>query len=240
MRFVKGFFRKRKRQKITVISSLLIVYSIAAAGILSYFHGSDRVVNRITAENGSVDIVEPEWKEKGKEMAYSVEPGMEIPKDPRAVNDLQTDFYIRLKLTVRFDENDIPSEKRNRGIFNALMLNDEHFIEDTSKPLNEWICRNSDYVFVEHGQNLNSRETVFYFYYTAGDKDGPNDIMRVVKQGESTSVLFTSLKIPVYKDEYIGIFNVPYTIEVQAEAIPAGQYSTAPKVDDIIADFTNK
>jgi hypothetical protein len=33
---------------------------------------------------------------------------------------------------------------------------------------------------------------------------------------------------------------VPYTIEVQAEAIPAGQYSTAPKVDDIIADFTNK
>lgn len=248
MRFVKEFFKKRRRQKVTVIAALLIVYSIAAAGIFSYFHGSDQVSNRLSAENGSIDLTEPMWKRKGKYLAAALEPGMDIPKDPRAVNNVQSDMYVRLKLTVKFnryqgnlESGDIPSnERRNREIFHSIMINEDNFIDDTEKELINWQCNNPDYVFVEHGQGLDNRETVFYFYYTAGDKNlSDEDVMHVVKPGESTSALFTSLKIPVYKYNYLGIFDQPYNIEVQAEAIPASGYTTAPKVDDVITDFLN-
>ena len=254
MRFVKGFLRKGKRQKITVLSSLLIVYSIVAAGIFSYFHGSDHVSNRLSAENGSVAVSEAEWMKNGQHMAAISEPGMIIPKDPMAINDGRIGVYVRLKLTVKFRDYDgmlsgidneltgelgVPSNaRRNRGIFNALMIKDKHLIDNVEETLDHWRCNNGDYVYVDMGQDLDSRDVEFYFYYTAGDKNGDDDIMHVVKPDESTSLLFTTVNIPTYKHEYIGIFDQPYTIEVQAEAVPASKYKTAPKVDDIIADFT--
>lgn len=254
MRFVKGFLRKKKRQKITVLSSLLIVYSIVAAGIFSYFHGSDHVSNRLSAETGSVVLSEAEWLKTGQKMAAISEPGMIIPKDPMAMNDGPIDIYVRLKLTVRFGnysgeisgtENETEGElgapsnaRRNRGIFNALMINDKHLIDNVEDALSQWRCNNGDYVYVDMAQSLDSRNVEFYFYYTAGDKNGDDDIMHLIKPGESTSLLFTTVNVPTYKHEYLGIFDQPYCIEVQAEAVPASKYETAPKVDDIIADFT--
>ena len=254
MRFVNGFLQKNKRQKITVLSALLIVYSIAAAGIFSYFHGSDKVSNRLSAENGSVAVTETEWNRTGRKFAAVSEPGMVIPKDPAAWNDGTIDIYVRLKLTVHFNnyvgnlsgsgneltgELGIPSdERRNRGIFNALMINDEHLIDNVEEALDKWRCNNDDFVYVDMEQSLDSRNVEFYFYYTAGDKNGDyDDVMHCVKPGESTSLLFTTVNIPTYKHEYLGIFDQPYSINVQAEAVPASKYETAPKVDDIIADF---
>lgn len=255
MRFVKGFFKKRKRQKITILSSLLIVYSVAAAGIFSYFHGSDRVTNKLSAESGTLILLENEWDSKGKKMAKFSEPGMIIPKDPRALNTTNTDLYIRLKMTISFanysgnltsgtDTDDgelgIPSnERRNKGVIGALRIDDERFIPNTEEELINWVCNNTDYVFVDEGQNLGSDELVFYFYYTAGEKNNGEDVMHLVKNGESTSKLFTALEIPVYKHDYLGIFDQIYSIDIKAEAVPAVNYKTAPRVDDIIADFNS-
>lgn len=255
MRFVKGFFKKRRRQKITLLSALLIVYSVAAAGIFSYFHGSDRITNKLSAENGSLVVVENKWDITGKKMAEFLEPGMMIPKDPQAVNNTNMDLYIRLKMTVSFDpysgnltsgtdtddgEIGVPSNKRrNRGVIGALRINNERFIADTGEELADWICNNTDFVFAEEAQDLDSNELVLYFYYTAGDKNNGEDVMHIVKNGESTSRLFTSLEIPVYKHDYLGIFDQSYSIDIKAEAVPAGKYSTVPRVDDVIADFNS-
>lgn len=253
MRFVKGFLKKRKRQRITVLSALFIVYSIAAAGIFSYFHGSDVVTNKLSSENGSVAVSESEWFRKGRKMAAASEPGMVIPKDPSAFNDGPIDIYVRIKMTIRLGtysgfltngidtldgELGIPSNaRRNRGIISALRIDGKSFMTGTEEAITDWGCNNGDYVFAETEQDIESNKLVFYYYYTAGDKSGGDDVMRVLKPGESTSELFTELEIPVYKHEYLGIFDQNYDIDIQAEAIPARLYEEAPKVDDVIADF---
>ena len=258
MRFVAGFFHKRKRQKITVIAALLIVYSVAAAGIFSYFHGSDQVTNRFSAEksDASVTVEEIKWNETGKKMASAMEAGMVIPKDPKGVNDGDEELYIRLKMTVSLDnvtgnltsgvdnaatgELGMPTnDRRNRSILEAIKINEASLFTNTGAALDSWGCSHGDYVWVEEGQVLSDNMLVFYFYYTAGEKRSAADIMKLVKPGESTTELFTAIELPVYKHEFLGVFDQSFRINIQAEAVPASNYAEAPTVDDIITYFNS-
>lgn len=253
MRSVKEFFRKGKRSKLTIVSALFIVYSVAAAGIFSYFHGSDKITNRLAAVNGSVVVSEPSWNSTGQYMASASEPGMLIPKDPSALNNGGAELYIRLKMTVWFDsysgfltgsdsddgEVGIPSnEKRYKGIIGAVRLGDTGFIPNSSEDLSDWYCNNGNYVFAEYGQSLDGEKLELYFYYTAGDVNSSNvPVMRSVKPGESTSELFTAIDVPVYKKDYLGIFDQNYNIDIQAEAVPVENYDAPPTIDQVSSGF---
>ncbi|MCR5600166.1 MAG: hypothetical protein K6G33_05430 [Ruminococcus sp.] len=258
MRFIAEFFHKRKRQKITVIAALLIVYSVASAGIFSYFHGSDQVTNRFSAEKSaaSVTVSEPLWTARGQKMAGAMEAGMVIPKDPKGLNNGDEELYIRLKMTIELDpisgnltsgtdnastgELGIPTnERRNKGILDAIKINEASLFTNTGAALDSWGCSHGDYVWTEEGQDLSGDMLVFYFYYTAGEKKGEDDIMKLVMPGESTTELFTTIELPVYKHEFLGVFDQSFRINIQAEAVPASNYTEAPTVEEIITYFNS-
>ena len=49
--FIDNLLKKNKRQKITMISVVFIVYVMLLAGIFSYFQSEDMVTNRMEAKN---------------------------------------------------------------------------------------------------------------------------------------------------------------------------------------------
>ncbi len=53
---------------------------------------------------------------------------------------------------------------------------------------------------------------------------------------ESTMELFQRVDIPEYKKDYLGVFDLPYKITVQAEGIPVGN-NAEMLVDDVKAEF---
>ena len=44
--------------------------------------------------------------------------------------------------------------------------------------------------------------------------------------------LFDYVAVPIYKEDYLGVFDQPYTITVQAEGIPAANYPDGLPVED--------
>lgn len=72
-----------------------------------------------------------------------------------------------------------------------------------------------------------SGKTVYYFYYTNGKKSDENaDMMEIVKPNESTKELFNHIDIPIYKKDYLGVFDQPFNITLEAEGIPVGSETT--------------
>ena len=223
---LKKLFRSNRRQFLTVISVIIVLYVFAGAGIFSYFHSSDVVSNRFAGKSGSVTIYEPLWNTKGEAMAKKCEPGMLIPKNPFGTNNGGKNIYVRLKMTVELEKYEgelqgtdtddgeigIPSdEKRLSAIINSIRLKDKttpYFLFD---------------VKIKRGLKNNYSDgntLVFYFYYTGGD---PDNKMKLLKPGESTEELFGFLDIPVYKKDYLGVFDQKYSITLKAEAIDAGK-----------------
>lgn len=231
--FIDNLLKKNKRQKITIISFVFVVYVMLLAGIFSYFQSEDKVTNRIEAKNGSVTIIEPNWDSKGQYKAKTAEPGMKIEKDPSGYNNGQTNLYIRLKMTIDLGtytaENDSyevnfpdDAERRIDSIMKAIKLeNDDSFLNSSLTGTN-----NSDFVM---DIQTESGKTVYYFYYTKGDTDNK---MCIVKPNESTSELFDHLVIPIYKKDYLGVFDQPYSITLTAEGIPSANYPDGLTVDE--------
>ncbi len=235
--FIDNLLKKNKRQKITMISVVFIVYVMLLAGIFSYFQSEDMVTNRMEAKNGSVTIIEPEWDRKGQYKARASEPGMEIEKDPKGHNNGQNDLYIRLKMTIdlgtytakndSYEEN-FPDDDGRRidSILKAIKLeNDNDFLNSSLTETN-----NSDFKMDTKTQ---SGKTVYYFYYTNGDTDNK---MCIVKPDESTSELFDHLEIPIYKKDYLGVFDQPYSITLTAEGIPSANYPDGLTFDEAKAE----
>ncbi|MCR4889613.1 MAG: hypothetical protein K5979_10625 [Ruminococcus sp.] len=248
---VRNFFRTGKRQKLTAAAVLAVLYSAAAIGIFSFFHGSDSMTNRFKSGSGSLLIIEHEWDAQGEKMAASSEPGMMIPKDPCVYNNGQADEYILMKMTIEFDEYSgeleseadtdsgevgIPSnEKRMRDIAGAIMLNkDTALFNDTSKDLEEWSCNNSNYAFRPLSTSLDGNKLELLFYYTAGDNNGEFPVLRILSQDEKTPELFNYIKLPVYKRMWLGVFDQPYSIDIEVKGIPAEAFNGAVCVDDDI------
>ena len=221
-------------------------------GIFSYFHSEDVATNRLRSASGSVTVHEPKWDSEGQYMARASEPGMKIPKDPYGVNDGQVDLYIRLKMTVSLDPfktdgktetykseyndntgteiiNDTNkaaenSKRRMNGVLSAIKTSSDGNLFSWDGTGNIIDCLNDNFVMKTAEE---SGKTVYYFYYTGGDTDKK---MCAVKPGEATAELFHQIDIPIYKKDYLGVFDQEYSITIQAEGIP---------VDGVPADYVD-
>ena len=227
---VKIYKKINKSIALTIGTASIVVMALTMA----YFTSSDAVTNRMTAVHGSVIIQEPLWDSTGQFMAQKSEPGMEIPKNPSGLNDGQIDLYVRLKMTIELGKysgnlsgNDtadgyvgIPTNaKRLKAIVEAIKNeNNEQFLTlDTTGTVSKWkitSCNNSKFIAEETNYGGDSA-LIFYFYYTNGSEN-----MCIVKPEESTAELFHHLDIPIYKKDYLGVFDQQYRITLQAEGIP--------------------
>lgn len=226
-----------------------IVLTVAAASILitaltmAYFVSSDTVTNRLNAQHPSIVLLEPEWDKTGQFMAARSEPGMNIPKDPYAKNDGKVSEYCRIKMTVTVADDSNPlleGSKYNRtdkerlySIVNAIFWNEdntEKFIE-INDDLTITKLNNPSFKLASFDSENNpdangkydagSRSVTYYFYYTEG-----NDTMQIRYPDEETAELFNYINIPVYKDDYLGVFDLRYQIDLQAEILPASLFET--------------
>ncbi len=238
--FAKKALSGRKRQRITVLSAAFIVYVMLLSGLFAYFHSEDTVSNRLEGKSGSVAIREPAWDSAGQYKARASEPGMKIEKDPSGVNNGQVDVFIRLKMTVdlkKFDEtgktqeyidnfkdnydpdtnstNAERSARRLNNILSAIKL------ADGTAFLNGISTNNNDFI-MDTVTDTDTGKTVYYFYYTGGDTGKK---MKAVKPGESTTALFDHLDIPIFKKDYLGVFDQRFEINLTAEGIPVSAYT---------------
>ena len=107
-----------------------------------------------------------------------------------------------------------------------------------NKDISEWtgIGSSSDRYVMYAGGDAENTDTsrVYYFYYTDGDADGK---MKIVSPGEATSELFDMIEVPIYKKDYLGVFDQGYTITIQAEAVPSGNYPDGLTAEDAQDEF---
>ena len=238
-------FHEHRRQTLTLLLAAFIVFILLFTGIFSYLRGKDTVTNRMAGKNGSIVLLEPKWDQTGQYMAGASEPGMQIDKDPYAYNDGQTDLYVRLVMTVRLGSFDDKGKtalykdkytkaadrdtRRLRTIAEAIRyvageLDTQLLTLNTDGAVTGWTvesCANEQFCIDYDKANHSGTddELTFYFYYTAGD-----DMMQVVRPKEYTDKLFQRVDIPIYKADYLGVFDQKYDIVMQAEAIPAANF----------------
>ena len=243
---VKKTFMNNRRQIITVAAAFFVMIALLLTGIFSYYHSEDEVTNTFKTDGMGVKLLEPEWDRVGEDKAKASRPGMTVPKDPYALNSGQTDLYIRLKMTVSLskfnsegksreyaaDLNSTP--RRMNSVLNAIELKNG----STTTPLFSWSsktgeisgwelaadCQNPQFYMVNAGTETlsdGSYNQTFYFYYITGEKDGANSKLKTVAPNESTCELFDQLSLPVYKKDYLGVFDQDYNITIEAQAVPA-------------------
>ena len=229
---VNKMFHGNKRQMITVGAALFIVYVLLLSGIFSYFHSEDAVTNRLDAKSGAVTIQEPAWDSTGQYKAEASEPGMKIEKDPSGYNNGQVDLYIRLKMTIKADIFTSKNETYDAGYYyretdriNAIL--DQIKLANNNSFLNAERTATANTNFIMDTAEENGK-TVYYFYYTGENAD----TMKIVKPKESTKELFDHIDIPIYKKDYLGVFDQPYDIILEAEGIPAANYPDGLTVDE--------
>lgn len=237
---LEKFLKKNRRQKLVLVSVAFSSYVLLLAGIFSYLQGKDSVTNKFTAGSGSLTLLEPAWDNQGQFMAKASEPGMQIPKNPYGYNEGDSDLFIRIKMTIELDDYDetinglnVSDPNRLLGIVNAIMIGDgsgeatdAQFItlDTTAETVSGWkiaTCANTKFVpdvnnYSGNGDDKN-KKLVFYFYYTNGDAE---EKMCAVSSHGSTAELFQYLDIPIYKKDYLGIFDQKYSITLEAEGIP--------------------
>ena len=250
---IRRLFHGSRRQMVTAVSAAFIVYVLLLAGIFSYFHSEDTVTNRFASQSMAVKLLEPEWDSSGEEKARASEPGMTIPKNPYAVNEGQYDLYIRLKMTVslgRFDASGKYPEyvadfnnnaRRLNSILNAIEIKNGSTTsklfqwQNTTGGIENWVladtCSNQDYYMEkQEPRTLNdgTTEQVFYFYWVSKDSGGVStDQMRIAPPQASTNELFRQISIPVYKKDWLGVFDQSYNITLVAQAVPADKTESA-------------
>ena len=137
------------------------------------------------------------------------------------------------------DGVDINSRRKRRlnGILSAIKTG----TGDAAKALFTWNeqtqeitgCNNDKYDMEQGDTNDDCTEWVFYFYYTNGN---PGSMQEVLPSG-STERLFDSLEIPVYKADYLGVFDQGYSITMEAEAVPVSGCTDGNAIQKVKAYF---
>ena len=248
---VNRMFHGNRRQMITAAAAFFIVYILLITGIFSYFHSEDAVSNRLDAKSGAVTIQEPAWDSTGQFKAKASEPGMKIEKDPSGYNNGQVDLFIRLKMTVElgaFDDaqktdaykanysNDANRDSRRlKSVLERLHLNDDTALFTISGTDADWsvtACGN-DYFYCDLTNYGTAVKPVYYFYYIGEN----TDTMAKVEPKTSTKELFNHIDIPIYKKDYLGVFDQPYEIILEAEGIPAANYPNGLTAADAKDEF---
>ena len=250
---IGSIFRGNRRQMLTAAAAVFIVYVLLLAGIFSYFHSADEVTNRIYAKNGSLTIHEPLWDQEGQAMAAASEPGMIIKKNPYAYNDGQINLYVRLNMTVKLEEYQgrltdpdnppagwvgVPTDAaRLRAILNAMYLQDGSpflTLDSGSESIADWrVTGTANTAFVP-GETVTAAPegyTLSFYCIVPGTEN-----MLTVGPGEYTDELFHELRLPVYKKDWLGVFDQPYTITVWAEGIPV-QPGSSMTAEQAILEF---
>ena len=239
--------RNINRQTMMLPAAVVIIVCILCmSGIFPYSRSGETAINQLTVADGSVTIQEPAWDAEGQSMAEHTEPGMLIPKNPSGINNGNTDLYIRLKMTVElkdFDEtgksqtyidnykdnnnpdtastNTARAQRRLDSILKAIKCKDSNnsvydFLTwDTTE--NKWICNNNKFYFDSTNYGTVSK-AVYYFYFTGTQ----NNAMEKVEPLGETDELFSYVDIPVYKKDYLGVFDQKFDIILEAQGIPVG------------------
>lgn len=256
---LKQFFGRTRRQRFTAIATLVVANILVAAGVFAYFNSSDMVTNRMTADHPSIVLLEPTWDSEGQYMAKKSEPGMNIPKDPCAMNDGDISEYCRIKMTVSFSgtntrqDEGINGQKRLYNIIHAICMSQtqtDRFIEvnadlsvkdNFSKSFMMLKEENSEKD--DHSTDTNSsgdvRSVTYYFYYMGTDAEGyRRNVMKVLNPGERTEKLFEYVNLPIYKQDYLGVFDLGYNITLQAESVPAALFEDDPTIEKFKEQLT--
>ena len=230
------------RQRLTTVASFFIAYIIMLTGIFSYFHGEDVSTKRLHSVNNQsmglmVAVREPLWdgvtddvNGAGCSMAQNYRPGMEIPKNPMAVNLSEStgdavDEYVRLVLSVSF-----PAESGDKDIILGSIKyknSEEQYVPLLTKLEDgSYLCANPNFAVKESNGK-------FYFYYVDSNK-----IMKKLSSvnGDNvTSELFHRVDIPASGDQYKGTFDKEFNINISAQAIVADVENLS--VEDAVGQF---
>lgn len=195
---LKKFNKFNRIQKLSLLLLLAMLLCQFAGTTSAWLINEDALNNHFGIKDHFVDITirEPNWDSVGREQAQKMQPGMDIFKDPRAQNLSDEDCYIRMKIEVVDSDGDAVTGDRLTAILNAIKNYNSN-------------CTFTDY------PNLNVSDFTKngdWYYYTN------NGLCRAVEPFETTTPLFTDVKIPVLKKDY-QYFNESFSIVVKAEAV---------------------
>lgn len=207
---------KKNNNSYVLFVSIFIFILIVGGVTLAWLTQHDEVKNEVTANDVEIKLLEPQWYESGKAAAEKLEPGMTIPKDPQVFNSSESDVYVRMKIVIKDkDDNEITGERYQR-ILDAIYLNSGSQLIKTSG--GNTVSNHTDFVYQDG-----------WFYY-AKLSDSSEIKYTILNSGEVTPTLFDCLKFPVLKSEYLNYFDSGFSIDVEAQAIPAAS-------SDIVSTF---
>jgi flagellar basal body-associated protein FliL len=211
---------KKKKLYITGLCVLLAVAAVMSIS-LAFLSNSDSVTNRQEGRELRIELLEPSWWSSGQEQAAKLEPGMTISKDPYVQNLSKDSVYVRMKLTLKdADGNAIEEERdadgnlienRYTGILKALRLS-----EGSEESIYDLI-----YGSVTIGFFYDADDGWFYYGTKTTNETEITYTYTELEAGKTTSKLFAELQVPVLRSEYEGVFDTPFTIEVEAQGIGA-------------------
>mgnify|MGYP006916038945 CR=1 FL=1 len=92
--------------------------------------------------------------------------------------------------------------------------------------------------FLIEDASTSSNKFVLYFYYIGDNHIGGTEgyteftraetTMEILKPGEATPRLFNKLVYPIYKKDYLTVFDQGYDIKISAEGIPVKEFGSRP------------
>jgi hypothetical protein len=213
-------------QKISLIVLLLVL--LCRIGGLSYawFTSNDSVTNVFGLHDYYIDIVlsEPNWDSVGRSQAATMQPGMDIFKDPRVTNITSDDCFVRVKIIVADSSgNELSDGDQKTAILKSIKFcTDDNgtgtVADDTFNPYPTL--------------NTNFTPKDGWYYYTASEDNGK---CTVLTPGATTPPLFTDVKIPEKKAEY-KYFKDGFVITVVAEGVFCGGVTDA-SIDNVKKRF---
>jgi hypothetical protein len=209
---------------------------------LAYFSSTDSVTNQLyskTYADPSIELLEPLWDDKGKELAQHSVPDMTIPKDPYVKNTSNSDLYVRLKIEVLDGDGNPTDVNRTKAILDSI-----YYLDSDGKYqqlLTTTITKDNTLEVTSYDGN-----NFFYYdgYYYYGTTDGTTYSLTTLAARTSTPTLFDAVitpaeeKITVDDEEkyvYDEYFSTPFSIKVSAQSVCVPEKATDFK--DIIKIF---
>jgi hypothetical protein len=217
-------------QKASLIALIVMLFCQLGGLTWAWLTDHDEVTNVFGFHDYYVDIVltEPNWTSVGSKQASVMQPGMDIFKDPRVTNITEDDCFVRMQIILADKEGNVlddlianesdSTKKAALEAKRAAILGSIKYYNSSK----QFVAYNPDFTLYSDG----------YYYYTKG---GDNCV--ALATGETTSPLFTDVKIPTLKTDY-AYFTDGFVITIKAEAVfTAG--ATDASVATIAKRFAN-
>lgn len=209
---MKIFKKLNKIQKISLAVVAAVLLCRLAGVTTAWFVGESSVLNHFGSHEYYVEIalLEPDWTSTGQFQAAAMQPGMDIYKNPFAVNLAEDECIVRMKIEISVGGTVLVEGSE---AYDAIMSSIVYY--NGSDILS--------YDDIGSYESYNTTEFEYYdgwYYYTGG---GENCVQ--LAQGDRTAELFTDVVIP-YTTALYQYFEKGFTINVIAEAMfSVGDYS---------------